>query len=498
MKNKLVMSLAAVTMLLCGASAASADVKVRTKTTLGGQSYEGTTYIKKSRQRTEQNFGGMSMATIMQCDLRRNIQINDKGRTYLITPFDGGASTTADDSATSAQPSTSQPAQAKRGGIITFTYNVTDTGERKEMFGMTARHLKVTMSTESSPDACSPSRMKMETDGWYVDLQYGVDCEWNTPGNIQAMRDKPGCVDTYRSKTTGTGKMGYPLLQTTTMFDDNGRETTKVITEVLEFSTVSLDPALFDIPAGYTEAKNAQHLYGSSAMSQAREAAEADANDRVSGAANKSASGKSASGSNSTGVAAASIPGAVSASTPKKEGAVRIGIVIPKAQMSDGVPAIDASEALRNTFAGFLNGPSVEIVALSARLPQQAIEEAKQSQCDYILFSGLMQKKGGSGMFGKVVGNVAGAAGSVIPYGGGAGEIAARTAVTAVYTTATIAGSVKAKDELTLEYNLLEVEGDQKQVLSNTSKAKAKTDGEDVITPLVEKAAQTIVNTVRK
>jgi hypothetical protein len=493
MKNKLVTSLLTVIVLLSAATAASADIKIKTKTSLSGQSYEGTTYIKKSRQRTEQNFGGMSMATIMQCDLRRNIQINDKGRTYLITPFDNGTSTTGDKGAASEQPSTTQPAQTRRGGVLTFVYNVTDTVERKQMFGMTARHLKITMSSESSPDACNPSRMKMEMDGWYVDLEYGVDCEWNTPGNIQAMREKADCVDEYRTRMTGAGKMGYPLLQTMTMFDDNGRETTKFTTEVLELTTVALDAALFDIPAGYTEARNAQHLYASSAMSQAREAAEAGASDRASGANNKSSSRPGIP----AGAAAVAIPGTVSASTPKKAGSVRIGVVMPKAQMSDGVPALEAAEAVRNTFAGFLNGPSVEVVALSARLPEQALEEARQSQCDYILYSGLTQKKGG-GMFGKVMGNVAGAAGSVIPYGGGAGEVAARTAATtAIYTTAAIAGSIKAKDELTLEYKLQST-GDPATVVSNTTKAKAKTDGEDVVTPLVEKAAQTIVVAVRK
>ncbi|MFP5261939.1 MAG: hypothetical protein ACLGJB_08550 [Blastocatellia bacterium] len=489
MKNKLVTSLLTIVTLLCAAGAASADIKVRTKTTIGGQSYEGTTYIKKSRQRTEQNFGGMSMANVMQCDLRRSIQINDKGRTYLITPFDGASAAPGDGAAASQPPATGQP-QARRGGVLTFIYNVTDTGERKQMFGMTARHLKVTMSSESSPDACNPSKMKMEMDGWYVDLQYGADCEWNTPGNVQAMRGKSDCVDEYRTRMTGSAKMGYPLLQTTTLFDDSGRETTNVMTEVVELTTAPLDASLFEIPAGYTEAKNAQHLYASSAMTHAREAAEADASGRASAATNKAAGGTGAP----AGVAPASVPGTVSAAAPKKEGAVRIGVVMPKAQMSDGVPTAQASEAVRNTFAGFLNGPSIEVVALSARLPEQALEEARRGQCDYILFSALTQKKGG-GMFGKVMGNVAGAAGSVIPYGGGAGEAAARTTI---YTTAAIAGSIKAKDELMLDYKLESMAGDAKPVLSNTSKSKARTDGEDVVTPLVEKAAQAIVGAVKK
>src|SRR5215211_166836 len=125
MKNKLVTSLLTVIMLMCAASVASADIKVRTKTSIGGQSYEGTTYIKKSRQRTEQNFGGMSMANILQCDLRRTIQINDKGRTYLITLFDGAAGTATQGTASNAKPSASSPTASRRGGIITFIYKVT-------------------------------------------------------------------------------------------------------------------------------------------------------------------------------------------------------------------------------------------------------------------------------------------------------------------------------------------------------------------------------------
>ena len=494
MKSKIVMSLLASVMLLCAATVASADIKVRTKTTMSGQSYEGTTYIKKSRQRTEQNFGAMSMANILQCDLRRNIQINDKGRTYLIMPFDAGSSQAADGGTASPRAIRPNPTQTRRGGVITFTYNVTDTGERKQMFGMTARHLKSTMTSESSPDACSPSRMKMETDGWYVDLQYGIDCEMNGRPVVPGGAGRPECVDEYRTKMTGTARLGYPLLQTTTMFDDNGRETTKVTTEVLELTTTSLDAALFDIPAGYTEAKSAQDLYTVPGLSEAQRAAMADTNDRAAAAPEKTR----APASVPAGVVTAAIPGTVSGSTPKKEGAIRIGVVMSKAQMSDGVPATQSAEAVRNTFIGYLNGPSIEVVALNARLPEQAIEEARQSQCDYILYSGLTQKKGGGGMFGKVIGNVAGAAGSVIPYGGGAGEVAARTAATtAIYTTAAIATSIKAKDELTLEYKL-QTTADQKTVVSNTSKAKAKSDGEDVITPMIQTAAQAMVSAVRK
>ncbi|HVF92026.1 MAG TPA: hypothetical protein VNH22_18325, partial [Blastocatellia bacterium] len=94
MKRSFFTVLSATMMLMCAATAASADIKVKTRTTSNGQGYEGTTYIKKSRQRTEQNMAGMQMASILQCDLRRNIQLNDGARTYLITPFGTPAAST--------------------------------------------------------------------------------------------------------------------------------------------------------------------------------------------------------------------------------------------------------------------------------------------------------------------------------------------------------------------------------------------------------------------
>ncbi|HXG93340.1 MAG TPA: hypothetical protein VNN73_13415 [Blastocatellia bacterium] len=492
MDSRLLRYFAAVIALLCAATAATADVKVKTKTTVGGQSFEGTTYIKKTRQRSEQNFGPVSMATITQCDLRRSIMINEKAKTYIITPFGTPDSTSAQAPAAEGPKPKSEP--TRRGGIITFTNNVVDTGERKQMFGLTARHLKITMTTESSPDACNPAKMKMEMDGWYVDFEYSFDCEMSraqVASNLQ--RHKPDCVDEFRFKTTGTGKLGYPLIQTMIMYDDNGREVSRITIETVELSTATLDPALFDIPAGYTEAKNIQELYTGSIMSSlpsmsARKSSREEA-----------ATASTPSAMPSTANAATNIPGLTSASAPKKEGAIRIGLVMPKAQMSDGVNAMVAAEAVRNTFARDLNRPTVEVIALNARAPQQAIDEAKQSQCDYVLFSGLTQKKGGGGMFGKIAGNIGGAVASTIPYGSSTGGAAARAAAaTAIYTTAEIAASVKAKDEITLDYRLETTDGAAKPVIETSGKAKAKSDGEDVITPMIEKAATAILAAVKK
>ena len=209
--------------LLAGLSAtASADIKIKSRTSFGGQpGHEMTTYIKGKRQRSEMPGG---TATVTQCDLRRTVQLNGAAKTYLVSPFDDPAAATATPPAAAAGART-QPA-ARRGGVVTTTVTSTDTGERKQMFGYTARRIKTTMVTESSPDACNPQQMRMETDGWYIDFNVGFDCAEQT-----ATADRPptlqagGCRDTHRMKTVGTARTGYPVHVTMTMFDGSGRQT---------------------------------------------------------------------------------------------------------------------------------------------------------------------------------------------------------------------------------------------------------------------------------
>src|SRR5919106_1967535 len=82
---------------------ASADTKVKSRQTSGGQTYENTSYIKGKRQRSETNNGQMIM--IQQCDLRRNIQIMPQAKLYMIQPYDQPSAATT----TNTSPSTSQP-----------------------------------------------------------------------------------------------------------------------------------------------------------------------------------------------------------------------------------------------------------------------------------------------------------------------------------------------------------------------------------------------------
>src|SRR5215207_7858025 len=100
--------------LLTISGVASADTKVKSRQTMGGQTYENTSYIKGKRQRSETNNG--QMVVIQQCDLRRNIQIMPQAQAYMIQPYDQPAGT---NSAPKTATPGSQPSAVKKGGVVT-------------------------------------------------------------------------------------------------------------------------------------------------------------------------------------------------------------------------------------------------------------------------------------------------------------------------------------------------------------------------------------------
>lgn len=452
------------------------DVKIRQAMSAGGGNrMETTLYVKGQRMRSEA--ASMGFTTILQCDLKRTLTINEKTKTYLISPTDGTNTPTGEGDGGAPSSSPAVQNQPQRGGVVNVTHTINDTGERKEMFGFTARRIKTSLEKKASPDACDKDQ-KVETDGWYIDFQYAFECPGQTQKYQTApVRPQPGCKDEIRTKTIGSAKLGFPLLVTTTVYHPDGR-TTSMTQEVLELSREQLSASLFDIPEGYTLAKDMQQLYGIGTTSSMSASSQPT---------NSNTTPSSITGSSTN--TAATTP----ASSPKKPGVLRIGLLLPNVQMSSG-NAAQAAEALRNSFASHLKGPSIEVVTLSARLPSLAIEEARQSQCDYMLSVSMNVKKGGSGsMFGRAIGNIAGATAAHIPGGGSASTGAARSAaITGVYTTAAIATSIKARDEVTLEYKLDQVET-AKTSLGSKDKAKANADGEDVISPLVQKAAGDVV-----
>lgn len=358
------------------------DFKITIKTNMAGQDMQSTTMIKGLRERSETSMGGMNMGmvSVTQCDLKRTIQINDRARKYIITPMDsddppiGAASEGAMGASTGGGTS-------RRGGIVTMTVNATDTGERKQMFGFTARHLKRTMISESSPDACQPQQMKMETDGWYINLEYGLSC--GGTGRPPQMGGRPapqGCRDRYQFKRTGPVNLGYPLIETTTMYGSDGSVQFTMNKEVIELSRQTLDAALFDVPAGYTEARSQQEMYSRPSVSEMQEMGrqqESQANSRESSMSR----------------------------TPSTANArVKIGVV----EFNNKAKATVSTDSLREQLIGMLNGDGLDAIALNASSPSEAAIEAKAKGCGYILYTDISTLKTASA--GKKIGGLLGRA----------------------------------------------------------------------------------------
>ena len=224
----------------------SADVKTRKTMAMegmgAGAGMEIVEYVKGKRMRTETRMGGNVVAvSLQQCDLGRMVQINDATRKYFVMPFSGAE----------AAPAASAPAaKPRKGGVVNVTTTIVDTGERKQVHGMTARHIKTTMVYEPGPGACTQTKATIETDGWYVDIDgYGDGCGASASAGMSGMGGD-GCQDEIRTKTIGTAKLGYPVSATVS----TGVAGASMTFEAVELSKETLDAAMFEIPAGYTQA----------------------------------------------------------------------------------------------------------------------------------------------------------------------------------------------------------------------------------------------------
>ncbi|MBC8032030.1 MAG: hypothetical protein H7Z16_18245 [Pyrinomonadaceae bacterium] len=258
-------------LLVAAVTTSLADIRIKRRLTVKDQRYETTTYIKGARQRDETRQESrakgkhLEVAFVEQCDLKQFLWIDLSNKRFAVQP--GGTPAAAvmafNEPQLPGDPQRNHRAavRARKKGLLSGTTTVIDTGERREMFGFVARHLKTTTVWIANPKACDGSGLTSQTDGWYVDLFYGIDCSADLSGSINHthMAGSGKCFSEYavkrgywlEHKRIGPASLGYPLLETRTSYDDKGQP--QVATEeALELSTAALDAALFDVPAGFT------------------------------------------------------------------------------------------------------------------------------------------------------------------------------------------------------------------------------------------------------
>jgi hypothetical protein len=366
-------------------AAAKSDLRIKYRMNTGGQTMESVTMLKGARERNETSMGymNMNMVNIVQCDLRRTIQLSDSTRKYVITPMESSDSS----GSTPGAAMSSGPAEpSRRGGVVTYTTTTTDTGERREMFGFTARHIKSSTVIESSPDACNPTNQKSERDGWYIDFSFGLNCPHDSGSPANYPRAPGGCRDRVQMKQVGGGRVGYPLIETTTLYGADGKVMFTSTKEVVDLSRDPLDAALFDVPAGYTETQNSQELYGAPSMADMTASA--------------------MSGSDTSAVDQTSSMSA--RPEAKRPGTIRVGVVTIN-NRSDRPVSVDG---LRARLVNGIEGTGVDAVPLNATTPEAAEVEAKGKQCDFILYTDISSLKiSAAKKLGGFLGSVTGVSG---------------------------------------------------------------------------------------
>jgi hypothetical protein len=189
----------------------------------------------------------------VRCDLGQVFELNLDRREYTSSPF---------------PPKPPDKEEIKKRGLgnmpehptIRVETKTTDTGERKEMFGLMARHV-ITTTTQTPLEGSGSEAQESVTDGWYIDFDPHLSCDLKRPtsgqgyiyfylgtGNGKRPMEKPEFVN------VGQPERGLALYSLTTSKNAStlpDAYVSKSETRVLEFEKGPFDPVLFEIPPGF-------------------------------------------------------------------------------------------------------------------------------------------------------------------------------------------------------------------------------------------------------
>ena len=389
--------------LLCFLPAmAFADLKLANRVTAQGHNTENTVLSKNGMLRIDNGATPAATSVIVDCAGHKMIQLNNVGRTYLVTNMP----------AVGSSPDASSPPASE--STVTLNINRQDTGERQSFFGYKARHIKTTASAEGGNGACA-GNLKIATDGWYIDAPITAGCGSAEREILVRSLEAHHCEDRVLTKTSGVETLGIPVLIETKATNGSGAEF-DVRQETANIEVETLDPALFAPPRDYTEVTSYRDLIA--------------AQNSPIGSQGVPNSGphfppvtKVGPNENGKGVVA----GATHTTTNEKSGVLKIGIT----QVTSSTDQSFSVEGLQQELANQVNFLGGRAVILSADPNDRdaANEQAKQQGCDYVVFTEIREFRTAS--VGQKLGRVfnRGGLGGVGGNGNGRVEIVANVKV---------------------------------------------------------------------
>jgi len=320
------------------APAPPSDVRYTAKYTAGEQVTESTSFFTDQRERYELG----DIILIKQRDQNRNVQISRTANTYVILPEVALTAAT--------------PAAPKPPGVVTMTTSFVDLGERKDMFGHTARRVRTVIERLPESGACDQTKLRSDTDAWYIDMPKALAA---VPDPVKASGSPSGCLDEIKTSESGDPKLlGFPISYRTTLTDlgDKDAKPTEAAMEITAFEVLRLDNALFEIPPGLAVATDAGGF--SKAISDANES-------------------KLASGG-----ADASVPA-------KKPGTLRVGVP----EVANKTTQTVDTRALRARIINELAEQKIEAIPMAAA-PQAVLDaRARELGIDYLVVAEVTELK---------------------------------------------------------------------------------------------------------
>lgn len=144
-----------------------------------------------------------------------------------------------------------RPRNHESGKTVDIYYETIDTGQRRQILGHTARHLRFRERHVAAPGACNPSS-SIEDDGWYIAFPE------RDPGSLRTISLKP-IYDHYESRESYACrdtviKHGEPYPGLLVLQEKNA-----FTLEVVALSAAPLDKSLFEVPSDY---KKVDHFKG--------------------------------------------------------------------------------------------------------------------------------------------------------------------------------------------------------------------------------------------
>jgi hypothetical protein len=244
----------------------AAGIKMTVRLASQGFWFERTTYVRGDARRMEyRNMQGHRygphVAAIERCDLGEAFDVNLDQKEYDSVLYPPRPLTKEE-----LVKSGINMLQVAPPGAPTLRLEETtvDTGARKDFFGHTARHV-ITSRKERPLEGSHREAQESVKDGWYIDLDTRIVCDRGWPENKTANKKTiayltsgdapPERIESFKKGETETGFPVEWIISSKSEFarSDGTKQwrTSRDRMKVTDFVEGPLDPALFEVPAGF-------------------------------------------------------------------------------------------------------------------------------------------------------------------------------------------------------------------------------------------------------